>query len=172
MEITIKLLEESDVQALYDFERGNKAFFESVGFGRSESYYDVHNFKEIIKELVEEQNKDLVYMYLIKDAYENIVGRVNLTEIIRGNMNKAELGYRMGVAYQGKGYATKAVSLILERAAAEHKLHRIEAGTSADNIGSQVVLVKNGFQFTGRLSQYICINGEWQGSITFEKIIK
>lgn len=171
MKMTIKLLEESDLQALYDFERENRTFFESIGFGRSESYYDIHNFKEIVKELVEDQNKDLVYMYLMKDVSKNIVGRINLTEIIRGNMNKAEVGYRVGEKHQGKGYGTKAVRLILEKAAVEHKLHRIEAGTSAGNIGSQVVLVKNGFQFTGRLRQYICINGEWQDSITFEKVI-
>ena len=171
MEITIKLLEESDLQALYDFESDNRTFFESIGLGRGESYYDVHNFKEIVKELVEDQNKDLVYMYLIKDASQNIVGRINLTEVIRGNMNKAELGYRVGESYRGKGYATKAVGLILEKAAAEHKLHRIEAGTSTDNIGSQVVLVKNGFQFTGRLSQSIYLGGTWNDGVDFEKII-
>ena len=171
MEITIKLLEGSDVQALFDFEKENRAFFESLGLGRSDSYYNVHNFEEIIKEIVEDQNKDLAYMYLIQDNCKKIVGRINLTDIIRGNINKAELGYRMGEDHQGKGYATKAVGLILEKAASEHKLHRIEAGTSATNIGSQVVLVKNGFQFTGRLSQYICINGEWQDSISFERII-
>lgn len=172
MEITIKLLEESDLQELYQFEMENRVFFEELGFGRSESYYDIHQFKQIIKELVENQKKDLAYMYLIRDAAENIVGRINLTDMIRGNMNKAEIGYRMGKVHQGKGYATKAVGLILEKAATEHKLHRIEAGTSVQNIGSQVALVKNGFQFTGRLRQYIFINGEWQDSITFEKIIQ
>ncbi|WP_273226656.1 GNAT family N-acetyltransferase [Geosporobacter ferrireducens] len=139
---------------------------------RGNSYYERENFKKIIAELVEEQEKGFVYMYLIKDLMENILGRVNLVSIMRGCFNKAELGYRVGKAYNGKGYATKAVNLVLEKALIIHKLHRIEAGTSPENIGSQIVLIKNGFQFCGRSSQYIYQDGRWQDSINFEKILE
>jgi [ribosomal protein S5]-alanine N-acetyltransferase len=170
-EIYIKKLEESDIESLYKFELENRLFFESVGLGRDESYYIADNFSNIIKELVVEQEKGLVYMYLVWDSSNNIVGRVNLISVVRGNFNKAELGYRIGERHQGKGYATRAVGLVLGEAAGKHKLHRIEAGTSPGNIGSQIVLIKNGFQFTGRNNKYHYINGKWEDSINFEKIL-
>ena len=130
-----------------------------------------NNFQTIIKELIEEQEKDLVYMYLITDYYDNIIGRVNLISVMRGSFNKAELGYRIGEKHQGKGYATSAVKLVLDEAVNKLKLHRIEAGTAPDNIGSQIVLVKNGFQFVGRYSKYVYQNGKWHDSLNFEKIL-
>lgn len=170
-DIKISLLEESDAQELLEFELKNRAFFERVGFPRGDNYYELNNFKTIIKESVEEQEKGLVYMYLIKNHTGMILGRINLLSIVRGIFNKAELGYRMGEEHQGKGYATSAVRLVLDEAVNKHKLHRIEAGTSPNNIGSQIVLIKNGFQFTGRNSKYIYKNGEWCDSIFFERVL-
>ena len=170
-EIRIRLLQEVDTEDLYKFELDNRTFFESMVPSRGDRYYDPKNFKEIVRELVEEQENRLIYMYIIKDSMDHIIGRVNLVSILRGSVNKAELGYRIGKAYKGKGYATKAVSLVLEEAVNLHKLHRIEAGTSPDNIGSQIVLIKNGFQFTGRYRQSIYQGGEWKDSINFEKIL-
>ena len=169
--INIRLLDQSDEEELFKFELENRAFFESKFLSRNSSYYDFNNFKTTIKELIEEQAKDLVYMYLIIDDYGKIVGRVNLVSIIRGDFNKAELGYRIAEKHQGKGYATNAVEAVLDAATNTHKLHRIEAGTSPDNIGSQIVLIKSRFQFIGRYNQYIYQDGKWNDSISFEIIL-
>ena len=170
-DIIINLLKESDAQELFAFELKNRAFFEKVGFPRGDNYYELNNFNKIVKESVEEQEKGLVYMYLIKNHTGMILGRINLLSIVRGSFNKAELGYRMDEEHQGKGYATSAVKLILDEAVNRHKLHRIETGTSPKNIGSQIVLIKNDFQFVGRFSKYISKNGEWCDSIYFERIV-
>ncbi|MDZ7542599.1 N-acetyltransferase, partial [Clostridium perfringens] len=61
MEIIVKLLEESDLNELLAFEIENKAFFEETLPPRGDEYYEMENFKEIIKELVEEQKNDIVY---------------------------------------------------------------------------------------------------------------
>jgi ribosomal-protein-alanine N-acetyltransferase len=170
-DIIIKSLEQSDALELFAFELQNKLFFERIGLARGDNYYDYNNFNIIIKGLVEEQEKGLIYMYLIMDCSRKIVGRINLTSVVRGNFNKAELGYRVSEEHQCKGYATSAVRLVLDEAVNRHKLHRIEAGTSPHNIGSQIVLIKNGFQFTGRYSNFIYQDGKWYDSISFEKIL-
>lgn len=60
----------------------------------------------------------------------------------------------------GRGIATKAVSLFLEEAAAEYGLLTVGAFTYADNVGSIRVLEKNGFEMResfvdeGRMSYY------------------
>lgn len=171
MNIAIKLLDESVVEELFKFELENRSFFEKVGLPRADRYYNFNNFKITTKEIIKEQENDRIYMYLVKDCYKNIVGRVNLVSVIRENFNKAEIGYRMGEQHQGKGYATSAVKLVLDEALNKHKLHRIEAGTASDNIGSKIVLIKNGFQFVGRYNKYIYQNGKWHDSLIFEKIL-
>jgi RimJ/RimL family protein N-acetyltransferase len=46
---------------------------------------------------------------------------------------------------------------------------RVEAGASPAKIASQVVLVKNGFQFIGRIAHYVKINGTWHDATFFSK---
>lgn len=167
----IKLLDQSFEEKLFKFELDNRSYFEKTGFPRADSYYDFNKFKTIINELIEEQEKGLIYMYLIIDDSGNIVGRINLVSIMRGPLNKAEIGYRVGEDHQSKGYGTNAVRLVLDEAVKKHKLHRVEAGTSPDNIGSQIVLIKNGFQFVGRYNKFIYQNDKWHDSIIFEKIL-
>ncbi len=50
-------------------------------------------------------------------------------------------------------------------------IEEIDAETAPENIGSQIVLIKNGFEFIGRSKQRIYLNGRWQDSISFEKIL-
>lgn len=171
MDIWIKLLSISDKEGLLKFELTNRKFFEDTCLPRGDSYYEVQNFNSIIEELVQDQEKGLVYMYLIYNNFNEIIGRVNLVDVQRGNFNKAELGYRIGEIHQGKGYATKAVNLILKEATNKYKLHRIEAGTSINNIASQIVLIKNGFQFVGKQEKYILLNGKWHDNAIFEKVL-
>lgn len=169
--IKIKLLTQMDTNELFEFENENREYFQSIGLARADEYYQYEYFEQIVKELVCEQDKGLLYMYLVIDQYGNIVGRVNLTDIKQEPFKKAELGYRIGEVYQGKGYATSAVKLILKQANQSHKLHRIEAGTSPQNIGSQIVLIKNGFQFVGRYNQYYLLGDKWTDNLLFEKVL-
>ncbi len=63
---------------------------------RSDSYYNRDSFQEIIESLVGEQDKDIHYMYLVMNTQGEVIGRVNLTDVIKEPLNKAELGYRIG----------------------------------------------------------------------------
>ena len=168
--ITIEIISKSHAEELLKFEKENREFFEENILPRADEYYSLKNIEKILDEIVMEQEKGLCYMYLIRNKSEEIVGRVNLFSIVRGVFQKAEIGYRIGKKYNGRGYATKAVKLAIDEAFNKHNLHRIEAGTSQSNIGSQIVLVKNGFEFIGRTRQVIKINGKWKDGIIFEKI--
>ncbi len=170
MAVTIQLLTKYDAEKILKFEKLNKAFFETIIPPRGDNYYDIENMKRILEEIEEEQNMGLCYMYLILNGKEELVGRVNLFSIARGIFQKAEIGYRIGEEHNGKGYATEAVELACKEAFEHHKLHRVEAGTSSKNIGSQIVLIKNSFEFIGRTRKVININGKWEDGILFEKL--
>jgi len=170
--VTIELISSSNAKEIFDFEIENRNFFELGLPSRGDKYYEFDNFLDTINEIVEEQEKGLCYMYLIRNELSEMVGRVNLISIERGIFQKAELGYRIAKKYNGKGYATKAVKLVIDDAFNKYNLHRLEAGTCPDNIGSQIVLIKNGFQFIGRSKEVIMVNNKWEDSILFERINK
>ena len=170
-DVYVRLLAVEDADKLFEFENENRDYFDRIGLGRSEAYYDRASFQKLLEELVAEQGQEQHYMYLVFNNEDKVVGRINLTDIVRGALCKAEIGYRIGEAYQRKGFASEGVALVLEKARDVHKLHRIEAGTGAENVGSQQILLKNGFREVGKFEQYILVNGKWVDSLIFEKII-
>lgn len=99
-------------------------------------------FKKKLRELLAEQEEEKSKFYLIRDHSGNIVGRINLVDIDTTN-NIAEVGYRVGEGYGGKGIGAKALKLLLET---EISVNKIKAKTTTTNIASQKVLEKNGFK--------------------------
>lgn len=60
-----------------------------------------------------------------------------------------EIGYWLGVAHWGKGYATEAVRALIDHAFGDLDFASIQAGARVTNPASRRVLEKCGFQWTG-----------------------
>jgi RimJ/RimL family protein N-acetyltransferase len=60
-----------------------------------------------------------------------------------------ELGFWLGVAYWGRGYATEAARAVIDYAFTNLGHDRLEAGARVSNPASRRVLEKCGFQWTG-----------------------
>jgi len=67
----------------------------------------------------------------------------------------AELGYWLGVAYWGMGYATEAARELLRYGFEDLKLHRIFAVHFKGNSASARILVKLGMQREGRQREHL-----------------
>lgn len=66
-----------------------------------------------------------------------------------GADGSVEIGYGVGEAYQGRGYATEAVEAAVSWALRQPGVTRVEAETDPDNAASQRVLERCGFAPTG-----------------------
>ncbi|MEG0238017.1 MAG: N-acetyltransferase, partial [Clostridium sp.] len=66
MSIRIIGINEKDWHDLLKFEIDNRSFFEESCISRGDKYYEENNFKEILRELIKEQEQGIHYMYLIK----------------------------------------------------------------------------------------------------------
>jgi len=99
-----------------------------------------------------------------------VAGRVNLNNIVRGVFQNASVGYWVDHHHTGRGLATAAVSFALRRAV-EMGLHRVEAGTLVDNVASQAVLRRCGFEQYGAAADYLFIAGAWQDHLLFQRIL-
>lgn len=101
---------------------------------------------------------------------EQVVGRVALVNLVRGPMQSAVLSYWVDVDHQGRGLAREMSEYAAEQARAMG-LHRLEAGTMLDNIGSQMVLKRAGFTEVGVAEKLLWIRGEWRDHRIFQKIL-
>ncbi|WP_339200641.1 GNAT family protein [Peribacillus sp. FSL P2-0133] len=144
MDIYIHMLNEQDAQALFAFECNNRRFFEQTVPGRGDDYYSFGTFEIRHKELLKEQEDAISSFNLIKDGSGIIVGRINLVDIDPIN-GTAHVGYRIGEKFTQKGIANEALRLLVNLAP-ELNVTQIQAKTTSDNIASQKVLVKNGFE--------------------------
>ncbi|MCH91323.1 putative N-acetyltransferase, partial [Trifolium medium] len=84
----------------------------------------------------------------------------------KSRSKSAELGYVLGSEYWGKGIPTCAVKQIVKVVFSElSHLERLEAIVDVENVGSQRVLEKVGFQKEGVLGKYWLLKGKSRDTI-------
>ena len=156
MEITINLLKEEDAEELFGFECDNRMFFENMVPSRGADYYNYKMFRIRHKELLTEQRAGISQFYLIRNYFGRIVGRINLVDIDQ-NAGIAHVGFRVGEQYVGQGVAIQALKLLLNMKSSVTKIH---GKTTTNNIASQKVMEKNGFEKVSISDQEIDMNGQ------------
>ena len=124
---------------------------------------------EIERMLVDERTGD-AKAFVLTDA-SRIVGRVNLSSIVRGTFLNANLGYWIDGGLAGRGLMTAAVDAVIGIARDELQLHRIQAATLLHNDASQTVLQRCGFVEIGMAPEYLRIAGWCQDHRLFQRII-
>jgi [ribosomal protein S5]-alanine N-acetyltransferase len=131
-------------EAVLAFELENRAYFARSGTDRGDEFYE--NFAERYRALLDEQDAGICVFFVLVDSDESIVGRFNLYDLENG---VAEVGYRVAERVAGRGVATQGLSSLCRKAAEDHGLRTLTAGTSTANVASQRVLEKVGFASTG-----------------------
>jgi [ribosomal protein S5]-alanine N-acetyltransferase len=108
------------------------------------------------------------YGWLILDGGEP-AGMIGLGDIVLGPLQRGIVSYWVDEERTGRGLATAALAEVVDYAFAELELHRLEAGTLVDNVASQRVLEKNGFERFGLAKRFLLIAGEWRDHVLFER---
>ncbi|KAK7308856.1 hypothetical protein RJT34_05140 [Clitoria ternatea] len=102
---------------------------------------------------------------------DRAIGCISLTsnsEHDKTREKSAELGYVVGSKYWGKGIATQVVKQAVKDGFSElTQLMRVEALVDVENVGSQRVLEKAGFQREGILRKYIFLKGKGRDMVIF-----
>jgi len=102
------------------------------------------------------------YGYLaLRVEDEAIVGWLNVSEIVRGALQGAFLGYGGVAAHAGQGYMTEAVKMVVKEAFGPLKLHRLEANIQPGNTASIALAKRCGFKKEGFSPRYLKVGGRW-----------
>lgn len=101
--------------------------------------------------------------YVVREAKSReIVGVVNLSEIVWGAFRSAYISYYGMVDWSRKGLMTEGVELACRLAFDELGLHRLEANIQPENTASVALIKRVGFQKEGFSPHYLKISGEWR----------
>lgn len=93
---------------------------------------------------------------------DRLVGRVALSNIVRGAWQNATIGYWISEDAGGAGHASTAVGLVVTFAFDHAGLHRVQPAIMPRNARSRRVVEKNGFRLEGRAERYLNIDGVWE----------
>lgn len=93
---------------------------------------------------------------------DDLVGVLNLGEIIRGRLQQAFLGFYAFAPLAGRGLMTQALQLVVRRAFDDLGLHRLEANVQPGNARSLALVERAGFHREGFSPNYLFIAGQWR----------
>ncbi|HEX7056993.1 MAG TPA: GNAT family N-acetyltransferase [Bacilli bacterium] len=161
--IYIRFLTFEDSQALYEMRCKNKEFLQPFEPRRDPSFFTLEEQQRQIMRNLNDMQSDRAFLFgVFLRETKQLIGRIALTNIVRGPVQTADLGYFISEEHNGKGFATEAVKLVLKFAFTRAKLHRVQASAMPRNPASNRVLKKAGFQFEGVARKLIQINGIWE----------
>ena len=93
---------------------------------------------------------------------DEIVGVINLNEIVLGAFRSARVSYYVSHDHQGQGLMTEALNSFTADAFFSQGLHRIEAAIQPQNVLSKRLVKRCGFHFEGLAKGYLYIGGKWR----------
>jgi ribosomal-protein-alanine N-acetyltransferase len=162
LERVIRPLVPRDAEELTRLLVANRAFLAPYEPERPESFYTVRGQRDRIK------HAD--HLFAILDGRQ-IAGTIAVSNVVHGAFRSGNVGYWVDAMRNGRGLASGALAALVEHAFGDLGLHRLEAGTLVDNLGSQRVLEKNRFTRIGLAPRYLHIAGAWRDHLLFQRTV-
>jgi ribosomal-protein-alanine N-acetyltransferase len=170
VDVTIRPPVPADAGQLARLHRANRAFLAPYDPIKPEDFFSEAGQLARVTQALADCAAGLRYPFVIV-ADGELAGQVNLNNVVRHAWQNTNLGYWVSEHLGGRGVASLAVSLVCRFAFDDARLHRVEAGTLADNVRSQRVLEKNGFLRIGVAPRYLKIAGRWQDHVLFQRVV-
>jgi ribosomal-protein-alanine N-acetyltransferase len=128
-----------------------------------------------IRMLLKQMDNNTCLPFVIEENGE-IVGQLNVANILFGSVSSCVIGYWVVPEVAGKGITPTAVALVCDYLFNVVGIHRIEIDIRPENLASLRVVEKLGFRYEGLKERYIHINGAWRDhyifALTHEEVTK
>jgi [ribosomal protein S5]-alanine N-acetyltransferase len=112
--------------------------------------------------IADSRRPDFEAMLVCRRDDDAIVGFFNLSQIARGSLQSAYLGYAVGKPFARHGYMREGIQLVLRHAFETLELHRVEANIQPGNAASIALAEGAGFHREGFSPRYLKIGGRWR----------
>jgi [ribosomal protein S5]-alanine N-acetyltransferase len=108
------------------------------------------------------RRKNHVQFLVRLKASRELVGVINVSEIVRGAFRSAYLGYYAFAPHQRQGLMTAGLRLAIAHAFGPMRLHRLEANIQPGNRPSKRLARALGFRREGYSPRYLKVGGRWR----------
>jgi [ribosomal protein S5]-alanine N-acetyltransferase len=161
--IFIRPVRPEDADALLELRVRNREFLQPYEPVKEESHFTLEAQRESLEAAIRGWISGTGFSFgIFLSGPGELIGRVNLSNVVRGAWQSCTLGYFMDETHNGRGYMTEAVKLVCRFAFEAAGLHRVQAAVMTWNPASSRVLEKAGFQYEGLARYYLNINGKWE----------
>ncbi|KQQ91702.1 GNAT family N-acetyltransferase [Massilia sp. Leaf139] len=134
---------------------------EVVRFWSNGAWTDMAQAGKMIEETLQAYREGGLSRYAIALAEtDELIGICNLRGFFEQN-RRCELGYALGSAHWGRGYAFEALEALLGHAFSALDMNRIEADIDPRNEASARLLERLGFRFEGTMPERWFVHGEF-----------
>lgn len=165
--VFIRLLRREDADEIAEVWRANRDFLAPWSPVRPDDFFELSNQRAAIESELSEYEAGRMVPFVICGQHGEIAGKLNLNGITKGALQSVAMGYWVREDMNGRGLATGAAKEAVGYAFDVLGLHRVQAETLLDNVASQRVLGRAGFQPYGVAPTYLKIAGRWRDHVLF-----
>ncbi|MDE3131386.1 MAG: GNAT family N-acetyltransferase [Acidobacteriota bacterium] len=112
--------------------------------------------------LEDAKRPDFAAFLVCRIADDQLIGFFNVSQIARGSLQSAYLGYAAVHRFARQGYMREGLELVLRAVFLDLRLHRLEANIQPGNRASIALARGAGFQREGFSPRYLKIGGRWR----------
>lgn len=170
-DVVLRPVQPADAAAYARAYTRNSAHLESWEPIRPDDFYTEAGQLSRLKRFDEDRREGRTERWTFDLGDGEVYGSITLGAIELGIFLNARMGYWLDASLNGRGLTSAGVNAVCDTARQRWNLHRIEAGTNVDNIASQRVLAKCGFEEIGLSRAHLYINGRWSDSKQFHRIL-
>jgi [ribosomal protein S5]-alanine N-acetyltransferase len=154
-----------DLEDLLALRRANREFMAEFEAIRTDAFFTRAGQAREIALDAEAWTAGAGYAFAVVAVGEDgdrLVGRIALSNVVRGPWQNATVGYWIDQASGSRGHGTDALELCCRFAFEHLGLHRIQPAIMPRNRRSQRVVEKVGFRHEGTALRYLRIAGVWE----------
>jgi ribosomal-protein-alanine N-acetyltransferase len=155
----------ADAESVLEYTLRNRAFLAATEPVRPNTNYTLDFWVRQLQQNQEDALRGIAYRFFLFHG-EHIVGVANLSNIRRGALQAANIGYALDETAQSKGLMSEALQAIIRYAFDELGLHRIMADHLPDNHRSAATLARLGFEIEGYAKDFLRMaDGQWHDHV-------
>jgi [ribosomal protein S5]-alanine N-acetyltransferase len=166
--VELVTLDDRHVAALASLRIANSEDIRATSATRQPYEFGYDDVVRSLQYRIASADSELYPFVIVRDGA--VVGDLNLTQVIRGPEESANVGLLVDHGQRGQGIATVAIALACRLAFEELGLHRLQAGIQPGNLASQKAFIRNEFERIGLARGYLCVNGTWRDHLLFQKL--
>jgi len=161
--LKIKLIKKSDLEKIHELH----SLPETDTFNTLGIPANIRETEKVVTDWIIKNEKKISFTFKVElIKRKSFIGLISLN-LGNAKFKTAEVWYKFHSDFWNNGYATEALSKILEFGFNQLKLHRIGAGCAVDNIASIRTLEKVGMTREGRKRKVLPLKDGWSDNFEY-----